>query len=94
MGGFLFYDNTELEQDELINFRSEIEDTYEKLFEEDLIGMHIGSATGGSYSYLDFVIFDIHAFLAASSEIVAKYELKDCGFSTFKKEGETIGFTE
>ncbi|MCD8177359.1 MAG: hypothetical protein LUE98_08015 [Tannerellaceae bacterium] len=92
--GFLFYDNTELEQDELINFRSAIEEAYEKLFEEDLIGMHVGSATGGSYSYLDFVIFDIHAFLAASSEIAEKYKLKDCGFSTFKKEGDVIGFTE
>ncbi|MCC8154093.1 MAG: hypothetical protein LIP01_07705 [Tannerellaceae bacterium] len=92
--GFVYYDNSEIASEEMIAFRSDIEDLYMDIMDKEKMGIHVGSATGKTYSYIDFVIFDLPAFLALTNKVAEKYNLKDCGYSPFKKDARVIVFTE
>lgn len=81
--GFLFYENINVPKDRMVPFRTEIEDQILKVAKAEGIADSIGGATGFYFSYMDFIIFDIDAFLAIAKEVLAKYKFKEAGFSNF-----------
>lgn len=81
--GFLFYENINVPKDRMVPFRTEIEDQILKVAKAEGVADSIGGATGFYFSYMDFIVFDIDAFLAIAKEVLAKYKFKEAGFSNF-----------
>lgn len=81
--GFLFYENINVPKDKMVPFRTEIEDQILKLAKAQKVADSIGGATGFYFSYMDFIIYDIDAFLVIAKEVLAKYNFKEAGFSNF-----------
>lgn len=90
--GFLFFENVNIDQSQLISFRMNIEDKIVSLIEKTGIGRLIGGATGFYYSYMDFIIFDFKEFLKISKIVLNKYNFKEKGFKKFKREDKIIKF--
>lgn len=90
--GFLFFENININQNEVISVRINIEDEIVSLIEEHGIGKLIGGATGFYYSYMDFIIFDFKEFLKISKIVLNKYNFKEKGFKKFKREDKIIMF--
>ena len=90
--GFLFFENANIDQNQLISFRMNIEDEIINLIEKKGIGRLIGGATGVYYSYMDFIIFDFREFLKISKTVLNKYNFKEKGFKKFKREDKIIKF--
>lgn len=90
--GFLFFENLNIAKDEVVNFRSGIED---KILDETMergIANGLGGATGFHFSYMDFVIYDITAFLSIARNVLDKYDFEEAGFSEFIRGGQPIFF--
>lgn len=81
--GFLFYENINVPKDRMVPFRNEIEDQILERVKAERVADSIGGATGFYFSYIDFIIYDIDAFLAISEEVLLKYKFKQAGFSNF-----------
>lgn len=81
--GFLFYESINLPKDKLIAVRTEIEDQILKRAEKESVARSIGGATGFYFSYIDFIIYDMDAFLVIAKEVLANYVFKEAGFSNF-----------
>ncbi len=81
--GFLFYENINVPKDRMVPFRTEIEDQILKEAKAANVADSIGGATGFYFSYMDFIVYDIDAFLAIAKEVLVKYKFKDVGFSNF-----------
>ncbi|MFV0394255.1 MAG: hypothetical protein ACK5LC_07655 [Coprobacillaceae bacterium] len=61
--GYIFYDNTFLNSETVLQYRTDIEDDLIQLLETTGIATIIGGATGRENSYIDFIIFDKIEFL-------------------------------
>lgn len=81
--GFLFYENINVPKDRMVPFRTEIEDQILELAKAQGVADSIGGATGFYFSYMDFIVYDIDAFLVIAREILDKYKFKEAGFSNF-----------
>lgn len=81
--GFLFYENINVPKDRMAPFRTEIEDQVLKLAKAEGVADSIGGATGFYFSYMDFIVYDIDAFLVIAREVLDKYKFKEAGFSNF-----------
>lgn len=90
--GFIFYDNTEIEKENIVEHRGNIEDKIHNAVYDSGIGESIGGASGKYYSYMDFVIYDIGKFMSIVQNIIKEYNLKECGFSKFFFNDEVIMF--
>lgn len=90
--GFLFYENINVPKDRMVPFRAEIEDQILEQAKAENVAESIGGATGFYFSYMDFMIYDIDAFLAIAEEVLVKYKFKTVGFSNFIFGVEPIYF--
>ncbi len=90
--GFMYYDNSEVPQSEIVPFRSRIEDEIEAIYSASHEVFLTGGATGSRNSYIDMVVFDFASFLPQVRAIAEKYGLKNCGFGTFKQGFGIIKF--
>lgn len=81
--GYIFYDNQEVKQSEMVNFRANIEDQIQDIVGEEGIANSIGGATGQNYSYIDFMIYDLDAFLEIAKDVMKDYSVPLKGFSFF-----------
>lgn len=91
--GFLFFKNTDIPRDELVTFRNDIEDKIMKLVDKYRISDTIGGATGFYFSYLDFIIYDIDAFITIAKEILSCYSnIEISGYSDFVFGGTPVLF--
>ncbi len=88
--GFLYYDNTSFSTDELLDFRTNLEDEIVSHYEKSGDAYCIGGATGEYFSYIDFVIFDFEHFLQVAKEVVAQQNLEQVGFKYFKQDAAVI----
>lgn len=83
ISGFLFFENINLPKDRIIPLRAEIEEQIITLAKAENVADLIGGATGFYFSYIDFIIYDIDAFLVIAQEVLTKYKFKQVGFSNF-----------
>lgn len=81
--GFLFYNNDSVEQSLMVPFRGEIED--EITDQAEGIVDIIGGATGRVFSYIDFICYDLKAFLDIAGKVMNKRDLEEIGFHVFRK---------
>lgn len=89
--GFLFFDNTEIARDEVVNFRAEIEDRLKEEIESKDIAQLLGGATGFFNSYIDLVVFDWDNFLPIARELFEEFKVRG-GYSDFMKNALVIEF--
>jgi len=90
--GFLFYENINVPQKEMVPFRAEIEDKILDIAIAQNVANSIGGATGSHFSYIDFIIFDFDAFLKISKDILSEYNLEETGFSNFVMGDDPVWF--
>jgi hypothetical protein len=90
--GFLFYENINVPNEEMVPFRSEIEDKILDIVEPQGIADSIGGATGYHFSYIDFIIYDFDAFIKVAREVMSQYTMEEIGYSDFVYEAEPIVF--
>lgn len=86
--GFLFYNNDQVEQSEMVPFRAEIED--EIMEQAKNSGQILGGATGHTYSYIDCICYDLGAFLDIAADVMNKKNLEEIGFHVFRQDGGAI----
>lgn len=82
--GFFFYGNQKVERELMVPFRAEIEDEITDNAEDS--GEILGGATGSVYSYIDFVSYDLKAFLDTAQAILNKRDLDEIGFHVFRRD--------
>lgn len=90
--GFLFFNNNEVPKDKIVYFRGEVEDKILAQAEPMGIANSIGGATGFHFSYIDFIIYDMDAFLNVVKEVLASYNFEESGFSDFAQDKDPIVF--
>lgn len=90
--GYLFYENENVSQDQMVPFRSEIEDKIIDMASPQGIADSLGGATGFHFSYIDFIIYDMEAFLKIAKETLYGYNLEEAGFCSFKPECQPVLF--
>lgn len=81
--GFIFYDNRKIDSSEVVNFRAGIEDKINELSMSKSVGQVLGGATGKKNSYLDFVIYDLDAFLEIAKSVFKEYDLEEVSYANF-----------
>jgi len=81
--GFLFFKNVDIPKDDLVAFRTNMEEKIMALAEKERAADVIGAATGFYFSYLDFIIYDKDAFLNILKEVLSEYKFDVSGFSNF-----------
>lgn len=82
--GFLFYKNVDVPDDKMVPLRSEIEDKILAMAKPQGIADTIGGGTGFYFSYMDFIIYDMDAFMKVAKEVLKEYKhLGQIGFSDF-----------
>lgn len=91
--GFLFFENTGVSRDHVVNFRGEIEDNIVAQTFTSGIANSLGGATGFHFSYIDFIIFDYEAFLLIAKESLSAYKFEEAGYSDFTIDAEPIVFS-
>jgi hypothetical protein len=82
--GFVFYENSTIEQEQMVPFRSAIEDKITSITSSQGIADTIGGATGFHFSYIDFIIYDKNMFLEIAKDVLTGYDLEQIGFATFR----------
>lgn len=90
--GFLFFENTSISDENIINFRGEIED---KILNQTVpygIAHSVGGATGSHFSYIDFIIYDYKKFIPIAEQALAKYPFDEMGYSNFVKNEKLLTF--
>jgi len=90
--GFLFFENINVPQEDVVNFRGEIEDKIIAEIAPYGIANSLGGATGFHFSYIDFIIFDYEAFMSAAKKILSTYNFEEYGYSDFSGESEPVLF--
>ncbi|NDW17856.1 hypothetical protein D0T53_02855 [Dysgonomonas sp. 216] len=90
--GFIYYENINVPQKEMVPFRSEIEDKIMAIAEERHIANSLGGATGFHFSYIDFIIFDKDAFIDVVKNVLSEYNLEETGFCSFAPEDAPVWF--
>ena len=90
--GFVFYENVNVPQKQMVPFRAEIEDKIVDIAIAQGVANSIGGATGSHFSYIDFIIFDIEAFIKIAKDILSEYNLEETGFCNFVPNDEPIWF--
>lgn len=90
--GYVFYDNSTVPDDQMVPQRADIEDTLYEILERQGIAEGIGGATGSINSYMDFIIYDLDAFVEITRQEMAKYNLMPQGISFFESKEQTIQF--
>ncbi|WP_255491410.1 hypothetical protein [Dysgonomonas sp. ZJ279] len=81
--GFIFFENTNVPQENIVQFRADIEDKIMSEIVNYSVANSTGGATGFHFSYIDFIIYDIDTFLKVSKEILSHYKFEEVGFSRF-----------
>jgi len=90
--GYLFYENINVPQKEIVSVRAEIEDKILAITEPHGIANSMGGATGFHFSYIDFIIFDYDAFLKIAKEVLSVYKFEEIGFAYYVSGSEPIWF--
>lgn len=91
--GFVFFENLNIPRENIVNFRSEIEDKIVAQTKPYGVAHSLGGATGFHFSYIDFIIFDYDAFMNVVKDILAGYNFEEYGYSNFDAEAEPIIFS-
>lgn len=81
--GFLFFENVNVPRENVVTFRSGIEDKIISEIAPYGIANSIGGATGFHFSYMDFIIYDYDVFISVSKNILATYGFEELGYSDF-----------
>ncbi|MDU1891643.1 MAG: hypothetical protein E6767_13225 [Dysgonomonas sp.] len=90
--GFLFFENTQIPRENIVNFRGDIED---KIMAQTLnygIANCLGGATGFHFSYIDFIIYDYDTFIPIAKKILSSYKFEEIGYSDFTLQAQPIMF--
>ncbi|MBK5721232.1 hypothetical protein JGH11_10155 [Dysgonomonas sp. Marseille-P4677] len=90
--GFLFFENINIPREEVVNFRSEIEDKIISEINYNGIANSLGGATGFHFSYIDLIIYDFEAFIPIAKNILSFYNFEEVGFSYFAADIKPIFF--
>jgi len=90
--GFIYYDNSNVPRENTVAFRGGIEEKITEKTVDAGIANTTGGATGYKYSYIDFVIYDLEAFLPIAKEILAACDFEETGFAFFKSGEEPVSF--
>lgn len=91
--GFIFFDNTNIPRENIVNFRGEIEDKITEQTSPYRIANSLGGATGFRFSYIDFIIYDYEAFINIVKDVLGNYNFDEAGYSDFHIEAEPIIFS-
>lgn len=92
--GFVFFENTNIPRENIVNFRGKIEDKITDKTASLGIAESIGGATGLHFSYIDFIIFDFDAFINDTRDILSAYKFEEAGYSNFVAEATPILFSK
>lgn len=92
--GFIFYENLDIPQDEIVPTRATIEDEIIERTVQHGIANCIGGATGFHFSYIDLIIYDYEAFLKIVKSIMSTYTFEEAGFSYFLSGSKPIMLSE
>lgn len=90
--GYIFYDNSTVPDDQMVPQRADIEDALYEVCEKQGIADGIGGATGSINSYMDFIIYDLDAFIEIAKLEMSKYDFKPNGIGFFQSKEQTILF--
>lgn len=81
--GFLYYENSRIETDDMLDYREQIDAEILAKGKEAGICENIGAATGLYSSYLDYIVYDIDGFLAIIKEVMENANTSEYGFQRF-----------
>lgn len=90
--GFVYYNNQQIPNAEVVTFRQKVEDEIIALVEKDKIASYIGGATGERYSYMDFIIYDIDEFMPLAKKVLNNYSFSEKGYCDFIHSAKPIQF--
>lgn len=82
--GYFYFDSDKYSNDEVLAVRDGIEESIAEKASD--FGITIGAATGHSYSYIDFIAYDLDNFIQVSQNLLKTLECYDKGFSVFYPE--------
>lgn len=82
--GFLYYNNDQVPQEEMVPFRGEIEDELQARGKDCC--QILGGATGNAYSYIDCICYDLAKFLDIAGEVLNQKDLEEIAFHVFRKD--------
>lgn len=88
--GFLFVNNTHIPRENVVNFRTEIEDLIIEKTAQSGIAYCLGGATGFHFSYIDLIIFDFDAFIDIIKEVIPFNKYEEFGYSDFVSNSTPI----
>lgn len=88
--GFVYYENSQIDTDEMLDYREYLDTEIMKQCKETGIAVNIGAATGIAYSYLDYVVFDLDAFLSVVKDVMHTANTQQYGFQRFVMEEQPI----
>lgn len=89
---YIFYNNSTIDQENMVPQRAEIEDAILDLIEDEGIAQSTGGATGYDNSYIDFIIYDLDAFIPIAKKIMKSYKFESKGIGFFESNEKTILF--
>lgn len=89
---YIYYDNSTVADENMVPQRAEIEDKLDETFERDGIAQLIGGATGSNNSYMDFIVYDLDAFIETAKEEMKNYSFKPQGIGFFQSKEQNIRF--
>lgn len=82
--GFVFFKNVNIPKNNLVDFRSDIEEKILQVATSEKTAEVIGGATGFYFSYMDFIIYDLEEFIETIKKVLAEYSyLGETGYSHF-----------
>ncbi len=86
--GFLFYDNSGVPREKVVEYRAAIEDEVLALLTDSQAAQILGGATGSQNSYIDFILYDEDEFL----DIMQAWEGNKQGirYRNFREEAAVI----
>ena len=90
--GFLFFENSNIPRENIVNFRGDIEDKIADQTAPSGIANCLGGATGFHFSYIDFIIYDYDAFMVIAKDILSAYNFEEKGYSDFSTKADSIVF--
>lgn len=93
---FIAFQNPDnLEENEILNLRHNIEDKIiGKILEPMSLGQVIGGATGTQNSYIDLIVYDFDAFVNAVTPMLKQYPQIPFYLSEFRRHSKPLKLTE
>ena len=87
---FLFYENSDLTNDQLVDRRTSIKNQIAEVVPQNNIADCTGGAIGFHFSYIDFIIYDLQAFVSSVKEVVKQHNFEEVGISFFSTDTKPI----